>query len=204
MLSIRPLAIGATVLAAGVALAACSSEEAATNVDKATSAAASAGAAATSAAGEAASNAGAAASSIAGATNPDAQAVTSEDIQGAIDAALAVAPGTVIDIDYDTWGPSWDVDVLGADNNVQQVEVRDGQGAVRETERGETEDAAGANAQVTITQAIDAALGNTRGVFESASFDNGVWEVSVHDGQREVEIAVDPTTADILSAGVER
>ena len=139
-----------------------------------------------------------------GSTSPG----TAEDAKSARDLAVghiqkeAGAEGVVIAQDLEDRTGKWDVDVLlGEDLHQVKVNTADGGAKTDETEKADDEDRAAGASEVTIEKAIDAALADTPGIVEDASWedDNSQWQVEiVPEGEKnEIEVLVDPATGEV-------
>lgn len=123
----------------------------------------------------------------------------------AIATAAQTAGGTAYELDDADDDGQWEVDVLVGDRNHEITVAADGQTVLsREEDDADTEDRNRVQqAQITIEQAIEAALAEVPGNLDDVELDddNGraVWEVTVDTSDmQDVEVYVDIVSGDVV------
>lgn len=195
----------ATVSIAALALAACGGAQADNSTNpaetvsvKASNSASDAASASAPASGSASQSSSA--SGSASGSAPAGSAVSPDERNAAIYAAIALAEqeagGTAVSIDDEDMDEAWEVDVLLADTTVKEVHVSfDGKSVLRTENDDDHDDEQ--QPQGSLVDAIKAAVANTPGAVDDAEWeddDSGHWKVEIDktSGGDDIELRVDP------------
>lgn len=149
--------------------------------------------------------------SAAGSSAPAAGADAGDDVTAAALAAIATAEGsaggTAYEIDDQDDDGTWEVDVAVGDRSVEVTLSADGSEVVATSDDSlDSDDAAAVDAaQVTLIEAIEAAIAEAGGVVDSASLDedDGTYRYDVEldrtDRGDDIEVLVDAVTGDVIA-----